>query len=430
MCGVFSRSPVYLHRNEAGEMDKKDLLEYTRALRARQTDQAARRGFTVWALFAGMVYVLWTLVPQLVELHSLRVSPHVLSTYTANALIALGSGFVIVNMASIAGKTGPFDRRIESQTDIYGLVSVCLQIAVTVALPAYLSWLGLRESVQSGLPALQLTINAWSCGIVATLVVIIGSIETIYRLKTGYPLPYTIQLGRNSKFDLAEAVMPLLTVELFVGNIYSLGANLLSNPVNGTQFLASINISLLCLGLVALIRASTEHRFARSLDRIERDLVLHEIDVQDARQRLEDELLGCHFGGWLSNRLLEVRNAVDDLTRFADQSEKAIDEIIAIDPSYRLERDGRIQQFRAFVSSKHKAYLDRARPLLNWLRVVSRTRSSANDDFIFHLLGSAIDSLDEASERTSAALKTLAAATAKLAPPAECRASASTALTS
>ncbi len=376
-------------------MDRSELVFYVRSLRSREIERASRHGLTVWALFIGIIYVVWQLVPQVSELVKNNNYPELFCKNFSNLSIALMAGFVLVNYGSDSRPKRPFDYRIDRNPTIASILHLILFLTLVLAFPLYCSIYSANTVSLDPLQHLQFQVNKWVLIVTGVFAIIDFIFTTGYQWYTGYPSPNSLVMLNHKKLQFIHWVAMMLYLELFFGNLGASVQSLLQQmPGQPMAFVVAMNASLICLGLIALFALVGRTGYLTALDRLERDIMLHNIDAHEITKRLEQDFLGRYFGSWVAEKIELIKTRAQEMQTFALESDALLSDLDKIDVEYKYERMKRIQEYIQKLSHLIKEYFHVEKPFLKWLSYVSTTPHFIRDKFIADIISQSHDELD------------------------------------
>lgn len=391
-------------------MEKQDLLTYVRELHSRHIESASRQGVTTWALAAGIVYLLWNLVPQLGAIAKLEDWRFTFYQNIAHIYVAIITGTVLIKSGRSALRKGPFDYRIRNNEFAEFLLALVF-LSVTLGVPLYCSIFALSRMESGGFHALQLTVNTIALGFMALSGILAFGIQVKSRIQTGYPAPSLLMEGQSKTFSFLNFLMSVLTIELFIGNIHASLIPLVHEPDRWLlYFPAALNVSLLIIACLIAYLANQPKRDIEALARIERDIVLHDLSKEEIRNRLETDLLGQSFGGWISEKIAFVKERAVKLRELSIEHEAVLAAIDQIDPKFSYERSERLRVHLETLKNARNEYTKAAMPLIRWLNSARSARLVLDDRVILTVLEEATKELQQVLEECTKSVESAASA--------------------
>lgn len=376
-------------------MEKQELLEYVRDLRSQRLESSSRRGFTAWALGAGVVYVFWHLIPQVVELAKIEDWKELFAHATAHVFLTILVACYLVTVNTTTSHKSPFDYRIY-QDILHDLPPVSFLFGLAVGFPLLLSIYALSNNELTDLVHLQLVIN---CAVLAVFALsFLGTtILLIYSyIKTGYPHPAFVLSDGSGPVERFNVIMSFAVLEMFFGNLYAALVPILSGATHWSViFSAAFDASIVVMAILAAVTAIRTKRDAEALTRIERDIFLHDLQKDEIRRRLEAELLGQSVGGWINGKIAAVKEKAENLSTLAMSHEKVLSEILEIDPRYQHERKARVDNYLNRLDSSMSDFVRLIMPLITWLKSASEANVLIKDRAIHQILQDSTRELGE-----------------------------------
>lgn len=290
----------------------KQYLDYVQTLYNRQAEREQKDGFTVWALLVALVFVIWDSISKLSEVDNREISSEVVILFFSHIHVLVIVGLALISLQPKTPlRVSDYRVSFRRGKNIYDDLWYAGLLLIIPGLAAYAS--GRSDLVQDKYVLNQLSINAWlllTYGLIMILAAVF--IKTILRKADSMSNPFLIP-GKTGV--VGEVVWLLLIFELAVGNAYALIVEYGEIEVHegGVGILLALNSSIVLIILVMLrskIGASTS---LVTLERLERDIVMHGIDAQQICRILEEEYLGRNIGDWLKEELSEMRQCGNEL---------------------------------------------------------------------------------------------------------------------
>ena len=209
---------------------------------------------------------------------------------------------------------------------------------------------------------------------------------------SGYPLIAEVTQKPNKRYKFFLVLFLLLQAAFGLVNVYVLAEHFLSSTsphVTETTILA-FNTMLVIWGTYYLQRLKDRTSEISKLERLYRDVAIHNIEDEDAIARLNEELLGYQFGDWLEQKLAQVRQCADELKNKLEEMKPLLEGILALDKDLRFEVKGRLDAYKKGLNAKYDSYIKVFAALGNWLEISKR---AANDEYIVDALAKTIAGL-------------------------------------
>ncbi|MGQ3685801.1 MAG: hypothetical protein ACUBOA_12480 [Candidatus Loosdrechtia sp.] len=95
----------------------------------------------------------------------------------------------------------------------------------------------------------------------------------------------------------------MIIFEIPIVNIYFL-INYIKTPNIRVEIVTlAFNFTLISFGFVTLLRTQSTKTKLSILEQLERDIIIHNINENDIKARLQEEYLGQEIGEWLTVKL-------------------------------------------------------------------------------------------------------------------------------
>lgn len=375
---------------------RQDLLEYTRSIRQRREDLAAKQGFSIWGLYVAIVYLVWALVPQASEVLNVENNNSILIAIFTHTHMALIAFCAYLTGVSARKPKSIFDYRIEGEDSHLEYGNLILITIIFTLLPACSSYMTLKSDLSIGdFQRIQLWINLILSGLFSLTFLIAIPYEEYYRKKNKLPL---INLLPSKTSDrVSSAYVSLCITLLFIGNSVVIFDYVLVNP---QEWLMTFNLSLLLIAITGVSRLQMQKETLYDLNNLERDIVLHDLDKSEIIKRLEKSVLGHQLGDWLDSLSKNVNEKSTLLVESIQGIEKFIEEINSIDPSYTSERKARLDNFIDELKSKLEKFEREVTPLLNWY-ILAEKRIHKIDPEVVSILNKNRENLSRCAKKNT-----------------------------
>ena len=374
-------------------MDNKraELLEYIRLLYNRQNDEASKAGVTFWAVLVGIVYVSWEVLDLISKLSNFQeIGIYIYYAFGLVHLVLL-TICIFISSKSPDFRRKSFDYRVTNNRNMS--LKTAILLLLTLGLPLFCVYQSFQLGNLTAFQLLQLEINYWTLLIFLSLFLFAMFFEFFMRLKTKFPLVSDLELSRNSLiFRGLVFLFSLLVFEIFVGNFYIVVTEL-SNPENAIKYKLVLNVSLISYGLYFLLKKSEKDEYLSRLVKLERDVIMHNLDEDQIVKRLGDEFLGNYIGDWIEDLLREIRQKSDAAVQFSKKSDEVIKDINALDEGHQYEKQGRSNEYHSELKKLSSAFIDDIDPLIEWLEKVNVQLKFCDDEFMKSLVVSSLKEL-------------------------------------
>lgn len=324
-------------------MELRDLyIDYIRALRERLANKAAQSGITVWALSAAIVYLIWQVVPRYSQIMGKPNLIHIVFLMGHISACAVGIWYTSKYLTKKEYHS-EFDYRIWPNVSIADSLYAAISGVLHIGFPAAINLYAVNNP--NSLEALHL-IYGINNGILLTLLIpsiIALPIMVLYKKFVGYP---PVLGMRHVRGKAVIGIGTLVKVSIFILvpiNIYGGYKTATSFPPDQFEagFLIAFNVSLLMF-LMGLLLSSYRATNALSfLEKLERDVIMHNLTDAQIRGRLETEYLGEELGAWIGTQVALIRKAVSDLVIFCSTIDEKISDMGKLESNLVFEKTGR-----------------------------------------------------------------------------------------
>ena len=361
---------------------------------------------TTWSLLVGLIYVLWQLIPELTPIReNVDLIAYTIQLYSYMQITVILT-IDIFRTSWQPSKIGQFGFRVSLTDEInISLLRFIALVILGIFLPLaglhysnahfsnpYRSWLSIQGMIDIGilLPFF-------------VLVVIVLSGLKIYQNKTGYPSPISLVAQGKSASSLNLYLFFPITVLLWMGNAVCVYLVLQSLPADsaGQVLRVSIDSMLVTLILLILLTSTRSDRTSERLEALERDIVLHNLEQDKIRERIQDELLGYEAGEWLRNKVSQVRQKAEQIRDVTGKAVELKQTILEINPEFTHEQLGRVADYTSRLKKLTIEYNDDFDRLGKWINFNIQMVRIYKDSSLTNLFNDVYRSLSEVHEGIS-----------------------------
>lgn len=334
-------------------MELRDLyVDYIRALRERLVNKAAQSGITVWALSAAVIYLVWQIVPQYSQIMGKPNLTYIVFLMGHISACALGMWYTS-NYLIKKEYHSEFDYRIWANVSIADSLYSATSGVIHIGFPAAINLYAVNNP--KSLETLNLIYKV-NNGILLTLLIpfLVGlPILLLHKKYIGYP-PV---LGMRVKALIGVRTLVKVSIFILVPiNIYAGYKTAMLFPPDQFEagFLIAFNLSLLIFLMGLLLSSYRSTNALPFLEKLERDIIMHNLTDAQIRSRLETEYLGEELGTWIGTQAALIREAVNDLVVFCSTIDEKISDMSKLEANLVFEKTGRARS----ITYKLKRYMD------------------------------------------------------------------------
>lgn len=385
---------------------KQEYLQFVQTLNNRIRAKAQNAGFTKWVLIAALVTIVWLSIPLLEPIRQKGLFPVLLGVYlhTHFALCFLTYIILPPDSRKIFGKLD-FRIRIDKPQPSLKFFSIFTPLFVFPVL-AGLHVICFGETftkLQNNL----IMLNIITVGTFTLFLLIANAFQIRQISKDGYPTHFQFEKGQTSGTEFISRVIFGVFFVLALGNVWGWFLIFLKPPPsNFTEVLnLGFNLSLISFLLFKLIISSQDNLLISELDNLERDIILHNLEGEEIKRRLEYSFFGQEIGSWLEDKLNNVKDKSENLLRKSRSVDDFIAEIKAIDPSMTLEIKGRIDRYNDQIEADLDQYAKDSSALAIWLRNAIDMNQKFMEEHLIKMMEKTIEDLYGISEEVRIAVK-------------------------
>ena len=215
-----------------------------------------------------------------------------------------------------------------------------------------------------------------------------------------YPTPTSLRYKLPAGFSTIDGLITAGAGLILLINAYYL--LLLPDSVTAIQFELAASLALkVALTLIACsisVSFLSKADQLRALERLERDIVLHDVDIPEIKRRLEEDYLGREFSSWLQEQVAEIETSSRALAELIDQTPKFFEDLNSLDKSLMHECAGRINEFQSKVQKLANVVRSSQEQLKKRLnKLLERAK---NDEFVLKLINANLKQLDQITKET------------------------------
>jgi hypothetical protein len=154
-------------------------------------------------------------------------------------------------------------------------------------------------------------------------------------------------------------------------------------------------MALFVLGFLLLWSLRSSQARMEAFDALERDIIFHNLDMEQAKLRIAEEYLGHEMGEWLSAKVESLKGTAADLITKSEQTAATISEVEGIDPTYATERKSRLTACLTGIESTVTSYDKEVTSLLKWLELAHGYNRYLNNPYYKRALQTAMSSISD-----------------------------------
>lgn len=390
---------------EDARYQSQDYLDYIRGAYARISEEQQHTGITRWALMGGLAYVTWQSIPMLVKVQAVNFGWQALCLVSALLLVISSFGFHLYQGLNISQSTSPYAYRQFSATASAKAPLSVLVLFVSFGPPAFFAYLA-WEMVPSLTPITYrfLSLVVWFMAGMSVLMLGIIIYNARYLRKNGFMLP-ALWVGANRANGKSMLIWNSVQM-LFIGAaVYFLAKSLDRVPVEILEQVLLLGGSMAIVPPCIEVILSGVHVQGRLslLATLERDILMHDLSVEEIKARLENDLIGSELGDWAKRQVERVRAKHNELTGFCEEVVQILQQVSELDVSLTFERRGRLEQCVDRMEQLTNELNESWEPVNLWLN--SFKNQPFLDPYIKQVVQGALDDLTPLMRSAASAAK-------------------------
>ncbi len=385
------------------EVNREELLDYIRGLHTRYSEQDQRTGLTKWALAGAVVYLIWQVVPQLADIGQAPAQWLPVCSYYAQIMFMIMGATAIFGHGRRRSSRGILERRIASGA--FNPMVGMAQLSLILVVPGICAYMVLASELASNAwLSLQMTINQWVFVIIMVAGVMAFAVDRIVKWRLGIPSTVMGVVSGPWIEGITNAILHVLFLELFLGNLALLLSDLFGVAPVHEVLLCGFNLSLIAVALAAFLEVRMRGENMNALAWLEHDIIFENLDVEIARERLQEEIVGRSLGGWMTERMRWLRAASNSLRSHEAQVAGLIDES-KVTPV--RESMMQIRKHIDILERDVKKFWPACRHFEAWLLAMLERRALMNDTSVQQVVERLHAELKRMNEETTSAVKTM-----------------------
>lgn len=343
----------------------KELLDFVLSLRERVIHQSHANGVTAWALGIAVLYLLLQALPNVAKLkYSLIQLDAFIIFFTHIMGILIAGKWLHLSLIG-ESKFTKFDYRFLKRYPTR-TISIALSFLLVEGVYFFGSMIGILssysiEKLKQGLffNTINIQLSGFEYGIFAFSTFLFGvflialiffSYQSLkdFRENDFYPSIHSLRKKTAStpRFDC------IIVFLLFLNALYIFSPTIKVNIDEYKELvLLSFQLGLALFGASYYLKNFTYTNTLDLLDKLERDIVLHNISEEEIKLRLQEEYYGNEFQGWVVEQIVEIKKRSVELNAELDVLESFKGDLNLISKELKFERIGRIESYKKNIES-------------------------------------------------------------------------------
>lgn len=360
--------------------DQRDqLLEYVRVLYERWNSGESKKGTTRWAVLAGLIYVIWHFIGSVTQISHTESDRAYFYDIFMHVHLSLLSLTYLIYQAGSSSQKQLFDYRIlKVNTKDFRFIFLIILLVPLLYCITFTDTILIKSTFHK----FQDDFNYWFIILFLTLSFLVFTIEQLRVLKAEIPFNVGLVEQHTLSFKIYTFLIFLLITEIFIANISITAVEVFGNTNKAIIFTAAFDLSLIILGIFYLVDLYNIDFYLKRLSKLERDIVLHELNEAQIKERLQDELLGIYIGDWLENRIKKIKSNRELLQNHINDADTIIEEISTADVNSKREKMATVKIYIDKLHSYSNDYNNSVTSLLDWLKSAALFSYTGKDEFI------------------------------------------------
>ncbi len=364
------------------------LLTYCNRLYQRELASIQKSGITSWGLGIAFVYIVWKLIPHAfnwINDNNFAPSVSVLFSYMFFSFY-----FLCIGLQQNEPVISKFDlriRKIKPSTSHMAFLLILLLCAPIMNL-FFLDY----SSLLLPKAGLLLIVNGAAASIIVLFVILfffLGYVSTQNQLSAATFIQGAV-VGNKFSYvtNLVFIILGTCNFIYLFWQITSLDLSIIKETLS-----CAFNLFILFLITLILLIQNTNKKSLELINSLERDIIFHNIDFDQAKEVLNAHYLGTYLGDFLQETLDNLKNEHKELCQKLEKTSSLVAEIKQLEPEFKFEKEGRIKSYISDIEKRFENYRSQIKPLLNWLN--SKIKQHSRDDHLKEIIEPIIEDLIE-----------------------------------
>lgn len=346
-------------------MNSKELFNFVLSLRERVIHQSHANGVTAWALGIAVLYLLLQALPNIAKLkYSLIQLDGFIIFFTHTMGVLVAGKWLHISLKG-ESKFTKFDYRLLKRYPTR-TISLALSFILVEGVYFFGSIMGMVstysiEELKHGLfsNTINIQLSGFEYGLftfstflfgVFLIALIIYSYQSLkdFNENDFYPSIHSLRTKTAS-----TPIFDCLTVFLLSLNALYIFSPTINSSIDEYKelVLLSFQLGLALFGASYYLKNFTYTNALDLLDKLERDIVLHDISAEEIKLRLQEEYYGNEFQGWVTEQIVDIKKRTEELNAELDSLEIFKQNLNLISNELKFERTGRINSYKQKIES-------------------------------------------------------------------------------
>jgi len=346
-------------------MNSKELLNFVLSLRERVINQAHANGVTAWALGIAILYLLLQALPSIAKLKYSIIQLDAFIVFLTHTMGILVAGKWLHLSLNCESKFTKFDYRFLKRNPTR-TISIALSFLLVEGIYLFGSMMAILssysiEELKHGLffNTINIQLKGFEYGLFMFSAILFGvflialiffSYQSLKDFKENdfYPSIHSLR-KKTASASIFDCIIVFL---LFLNALYIFSPTINVGIDEYEELvLLSFQLGLALFGASYYLKNFIHANTLDLLNKLERDIVLHNISEEEIKLKLQEEYYGNEFQGWVAEQIAEIKEKSVELNDQLNMMGSFKRDLTLISKELKFERTGRIENYKKNIES-------------------------------------------------------------------------------
>lgn len=337
-------------------MDKDSLTSYISKLNDRNLQRQRASGFTLWAIFGVMAFLILDLIDKI----PIVIDSQELWFYFIIILVGVIDLFILIQLLLISIMLYSENHKSRRLYPLAGSRSSTVGVLLISSFYFLFSIINLK--------AANLIIELkkspyffWIFSIFLSLIAIISIFTEAYKLIKSYSSKISYPKISTPSIEMKYLISIFCMIISITGLVFFyITYKDISFTLRSTDISLLLKTSIEIVGFFIIIMAYFQNIISKNkfqwLEDLEEEINLENLTESDIRERLERDYIGVGILKWLSRREDKLKTAATEFENYLKEKMPELEEIKQIDGKYQHEITGRRDEICSKMKKKYSIY--------------------------------------------------------------------------
>lgn len=327
---------------------KEDLKSYIQALQEQQKSQESKNGITLWGIGAGLIYIVWKIISKISEIQELPSHETLLEALSLISIIIACTYLLANNYPSKNQRI--FDYRFSPTarhtTGLTTLIILFLPVIITTLAFTYLI-------EHTSTPTTQKFSGFFFLFLLA--IIFIG--VRLASSNKDMPDVSSIKIADKGKTAITVYIALLTTfIYLMTNSSWQIIDGVITKKFSKTDIEVAFNLCLIPICIFIAKTIQIDERRSTELNKLQRDIYIHNISADEIERRLKEEFIGFHFDERLQLELDKIQSKIEAFIETAMKYEEVREKIRNISTELKYEIEGHKKEYKTELTENFNSY--------------------------------------------------------------------------